>query len=276
MSASIDFARGGYGGDFVEEKYKDFTTKRMPYWWHFREVLRSSHAASSNWQLADGTVLPHDGQKELVATSLLHYGVNSNLADAISFHYDMVCLLNSDIHAGERLFRVRRAYKGLYSSLYSSFNSLCNIVCIVIDMKSPFGDKPGKMWNYTPSDAFKALKGITSLTDPLNRCSDRLEIRSHLDHYWLIWAAVGKGSFFVDENFTKGYVPVDPDKEVSPKTDAVAQSSGHVRDCAEDFNLIYEQMAVEHGYLDQYIANKGWRIDYSDYGPPHNGQRPKP
>jgi hypothetical protein len=44
---------------------------------------------------------------------------------------------------------------------------------------------------------------------------------------------------------------------------------------AEDFNLIYREFAVASGFLEQFLAAKGWKIDYSDYGPPHNGQRPQ-
>ena len=71
-------------------------------------------------------------------------------------------------------------------------------------------------------------------------------------------------------------MPIYPEVEVSPEVDAVELAYGHVVESAEDFNLVYRELAVEDSYLDQYLLAKGWEIDYSDYGPPHNGQRPLP
>ena len=49
MGTEIDFSKGGYKGDPIEEAFKEFTSDKMEFWWHFRELLRPSHAPSPNW-----------------------------------------------------------------------------------------------------------------------------------------------------------------------------------------------------------------------------------
>jgi hypothetical protein len=271
-------SQGGYKGDVVEETFKPFSSLYIPFWWHFHEVLRASDRASPLWRKSDGVALSDDEQRELVALSSLNYAVYTGMAEALAFLEQMRCELLRTMDPGWRLFEVRRLWKAMYSSLYTGFNALCNIVCVVVGERSPFGEKPGRIWNYTPKDAYKLVngKGIRELTEPLCRCRGRLEIRSHLDHYWTIWHEIVQGRFLLDKNFKRGYMPIHPDAEVSLEVDAVELAYEHVVESAKDFNLIYRELAVKDGYLDQYLLAKGWEIDYSDYGPPHNGQRPLP
>ena len=63
----IDFSKGGYKGDPVEEMFKGFTAQHLPYWWHFREVLRASHLPSIHWQKQTGGQLSQEEAKDLVA-----------------------------------------------------------------------------------------------------------------------------------------------------------------------------------------------------------------
>jgi hypothetical protein len=276
MNPSIDFTRGGYKGDVVEETFKPFSASYMPFWWYFREVLRACDRASPHWKKSDGTDLSDDEQRELVALSLLNYAVYMGIAEAVASFEQMKGQLSRTMLPGWRLFEVRRLWKAMYSSLYTSFNALCNIICVVVGQKPPVKKKRGRAWNYTPTDALKLVndRGIKELAEPLGRCKDGLEIRDHLDHYWTIWHNIIQGQFLLDENFKKGYVPLHPKTEVSLHLDAQKLAHKHIVESAKDFNLIYRELSVEDGFLDQYLSAKGWRIDYSDY-PPHNGQRPR-
>lgn len=278
MKLEIDFTRGGYRGDVVEETFKGFSAQHMPSWWHFREVLRASHAASPWWKKTDGTAISDNEQRELVALSLLHYAVYTGMAEAVAFLEQMGSELSRTTVPGWRLFEVRRVWKAMYSSLYTNFNALSNIVYVVVGQKPVLRKKAGKVWNYSPKDALNLVEGreLKDLLKPLRRCDDRLEIRHHLDHYWLIWHSIVRGKFLLDKNFKKGYVPIHPEAEVSAEIDAHQLAIEHVLGCATDSDQIYGELATKGGYLDQYVSAKGWKIDYSDYGPPHNGQRPLP
>jgi hypothetical protein len=188
MTGQIDFTRGGYQGEMTEEAFKPFTSVHMPFWWHFREVLRSSQSVSDRWLSANGVILPDDDQKTLAAISLLNYAACTGIADALGFLDQVKHVLGMpDLSLGLRRYEVLRAWKALYSSLYSGFNALCNIVVVLIDDKSPFGRRPeSEVRNYGPGDAKRVAERHTVLAGPINRCIDRLERRSHLDHYWTI------------------------------------------------------------------------------------------
>ncbi len=80
----------------------------------------------------------------------------------------------------------------------------------------------------------------------------------------------------MDENFKKGYVPLRPDTDVQLSIDASESAHNHLLECMSDYNLIYTELATKDGLLDQYLAGKGWEIDYADLGSPHNGRRPMP
>lgn len=278
MKLKIDLTRGGYRGDVVEETFKPFSAQYMPSWWHFREVLRANHAASPWWKKTEGTAISDDEQRELVGLSLLNYAVYTGMAEAVAFLEQIGCELSRTTVPGWRLFEVRRVWKAMYSSLNTSFNALSNIVCIVAGQKPVLRKKAGTVWNYSPKDALNLVEGqgLKDLLDPLRRCKDRLQIREHLDHYWLIWHSIVRGKFLLDKNFEKGYAPIHPDAEVSADVDAYQLATEHVVGCATDFDLIYGELAIKGGYLDQYVSAKGWEIDYSDYGPPHSGQHPSP
>lgn len=284
MSLFVDLTKGGYGGDWLEEANKDFTTPHMPFWWHFREVLRTSDQYNSKWIRTDGTNLSDDEQRELVALSLLNYAVHTSLIEARTFVAEMNNTLGTPLPDEKRIFEVRKQWKAFYSSLYTSFNALCNIVSVLVEQSSATRTKVDKKsgssypWNYTPSETLRLAKdkNLHALELPLVRCNDRLEIRSHLDHYWLIWADIDHNVFHMDEKFQKGYVPLRPDCEVETTVDGLRRTVDDLHGCADDFGLVYYELSVSGGFLDDYLSSKGWKVDYSDYGPPHNGQRPQP
>lgn len=277
MKKSVNFGRGGYQGDVIEEAYKRFTTTSMPFWWQFREVLRASQEVSPNWKKVAGTPLSDDEQKQLIALSFLNYAVYTGIAEAMASLQQMKYSLGKTQPDGWRIFEVRRTWKATYSSLYSSLNALSNIVCVVIDNNSPFGDHPGKIWNYTPKKAIAVAsrKKIRNIQAPLERCSKMLEIRDHLDHYWLIWVSIRQGRFLMDGDFEKGRVPLRQ-SEIKFSIDAEQLAISHLNKLVKDFNLIYRELSIDGGFLDQYLTAKGWIVDYTNYGPPHNGKRPKP
>ncbi|MFH1252058.1 MAG: hypothetical protein V1715_13305 [bacterium] len=278
MIAKIEFTKGGYKGDMVEETFKPFTTHYMPFWWHFREVLRASDRASSHWGKNDGSPLKDNEQKELVAVSLLNYAVYTGLAEGKSFFEQMGSELSRTMVPTWRWFIVKMLWKAMYSSFYTSYNALCNLIYVIVSQKSPFGENPLKTWNYTPKQTINLIdgRGIKELSKPIVRCRDRLEIRDHLDHYWIIWHKIDQGQFLIDKNFKKGYAPIYPEKEVSATDDAYKLASEHLVGLAEDFNIIYHAISIKGGFLDKYLIDKNWKIDYSDYGRPHNGKRPHP
>lgn len=274
----IDFSKGGYQGDVIEEAFKDFTTIQIPYWWHFREVLRSSDRDSPYWQRNDGQPLAQEDKKALIVLSQLNYSVYVEIASALSFLEQTKQALILSLPSQQRIFEVRKLWKATYSCLYASFNALSNIIYILIKPAPPFKIRGGKLWNYTPLEALGLVngRGLNSLHKVLGQCNDRLEIRNQLDHYWTIWQYISQGQFLIDENFKKGYVPLDPFAEVSIKTDAITLTNEHITENVADYNLIYQELSVSGGYLDHYLSTNGWKIEYTDYGPPHNGQRPLP
>ncbi len=277
MPNVVDFSRGGYKGDVVEETFKYFSAHRFPFWWHFREVLRASQQIAPYWKNVNDSNLSDDDQRQLIALSLLHYSVYTGFTEATTFFQQMTFELQRVLVFSWRVFEIRRYWKATYSSLYSSFNALCNILSVIIGNKSPFGKMPGKVWNYTPSSTIKLLtdSGINDIADILKKCKERLEIRDHLDHYWVIWTAVERGGFYMDKNFEKGTVPLTPPTKNDFTVDALKQTETHLLDFAKDFNAIYERLAISNGYLDRYLLSKGWKIDYTGYQP-HGGKRPLP
>lgn len=278
MPNTIDFTRDGYHGDAVEELFKGFTSKLMPFWWHFREVLRANQSASGYWQNMDGTVLPDIDQRELVALSLLNYAVYTGIGEALAFSEEMEISLFRTMSLGDRIFQVRRDWKSTYSSLYTSFNALCNIIVILVSRRSAFGANPSGVWNYTPKNALDLVsgRGIKSLAEPLDRCRDRLEIRDHLDHYWTIWVDIDKGKFLMDANFKKGYAPLHPEVDISTTINALEQTKSHIIESMKDFDLVFRELAIKAGYLDQYLAGNGWNVEYTGNSSQHNNSRPVP
>jgi hypothetical protein len=80
----------------------------------------------------------------------------------------------------------------------------------------------------------------------------------------------------IDKDFAKGRVPLRPAVEATPSVDALQLAQAHIESCSHDYDLVYHELAVSSGFLDQYLTAKGWKVVYSDYGPPHNGLRPQP
>ncbi|MBZ0298690.1 MAG: hypothetical protein K8J31_03070 [Anaerolineae bacterium] len=282
MVRDIDLTRGGYGGDVIEEDFKWFTSQHMEYWWHFREVLYAADRKSTaRWKMIDGSLMSDDDHRTLIAVSLLNYAVYTGMAEAMSFFDD----LRLNVSQGNLLY-TRRAWKGLYSSLYGSFNAFCNLFFVVVFNESPFGADPVNPWNQTPTTVLKRVvkDQKTTVADVIKACQSRLIIRDHLDHWWAIWTGfiqdkqTGRIGFRLDHNFKKGYILLEAEQEVdwNKAIDAVQRAIDDITGCADDFNRIYKEMAVTGGYLDTYLIDNGWEIDYSDYGSPHNRQRPTP
>jgi hypothetical protein len=273
MTREIDLTQGGYEGDSIEEGFKWFTSQHMEYWWQFREVLRAEQDKNkAHWKRNDGTPISDDEHRTLIAVSFLNYAVYTGAVEAFSFFTE----LRAGI-AERNGFIIRRDWKALYSSLYSGFNALCNLLCVVVLNDSPFGKDPNRPWNKTPKQARELLKtsepGIAQL---IQQCQARLEIRDHLDHFWTIWTGMSDGKFLYDRNFRKGYIVIDPAKEVTDDIDAVQRAIDDIVGCVQHFNVAYKAMAVTGGFLDRYLSKNGWCIDYSDFGYPHNGKRPLP
>lgn len=278
MQKMIDFSQGGYGGDAIEEMFKPFSREHIPFWWHFREVLRASHEAKLHWQNSNGSPLSNDECKELVAISLLNYQVYTCLMEALSFYEQLVHEVNRHNSPASRFFEVRKNWKAAYSSLYSSFTALCNLMMVVVCKQPIYDPQKDYRANYGPGKTIKFLHkaGHLRLHSIANSCQVLLEVRSHLDHYWVIWQHISQGSFLMDENFEKGYVVTNPSSTVATSIDAVKRLREEVLAFASAYNEIYIALSEEHGFLDRYLAAKGWKVDYSDFGTPHNGERPKP
>lgn len=275
----IDFSKGGYKGDPVEEMFKGFTAQYMPYWWHFREVLRASHLSSIHWQKQAGGQLSNEEAKDLVAISLIMYQVYTCLAESISFTEQLEHELNRSTLHSTRHFEVKKNWKAAYSSLYSSLNAVCNLLLIVAGNLPIVQQKKNsnEVMNYSPGYAFTFFKDRNpSLSALVKTCQDRLEIRNHLDHYWLIWLKIERGSFLLDDNFKKGYVVTEQTPNSQNWIDARRRLHQDILGTAKDFNTFFQELANSGGYLDQYLTSKDLKIDYSDYGMPHNGRRPLP
>jgi len=282
MPPDIDLTRGGYGGDDIEEGFKSFTGEHMEYWWHFREVLvASDRKSSARWKMINGSLMPDDDYRELIAVSQLNYAVYTGIAEALSFRDDIQTAVQQN-----NLFGAKRAWKSLYSSLYGSFNAFCNLAYVVICKASPFGNDPDNPRNPKTRDIKDGLKkvGATSVVKVIECCDARLTIRHQLDHWWTIWTAfipdVGtqQVSFRLDSAFSRGYIRVNPETEIdwTQSIDVLQRAMDDIEGCADGFNSIYKEMARTDGALDKYLTDNGWYIDYSEFGEPHNGKRPSP
>lgn len=282
MPPDIDLTRGGYGGDDIEERFKPFTSQHMEYWWQFREVLvASDRKSSARWKMLDGSPMPDDDYRKLIAVSQLNYAVYTGIGEALSFHDDIQTAVQQN-----DLFSAKRAWKSLYSSLYGSFNAFCNLAYVVICNASPFGSDPQNPRNPKTSKIKQDLTtaGATSVVTVIGRCDARLIIRHQLDHWWTIWTAfiadagTQQVSFRLDSAFSRGYIRVNPETEIdwTQSIDVLQRAIDDIKECADDFNSIYKEMARTGGALDTYLTDNCWYIDYSEFGEPHNGKRPLP
>lgn len=274
----IDFSKGGYQGDTVEEMFKGFTEIHMPHYWYFREVLRASHLPSVHWKNVTGTTLTPEDEKarDLVAISMMMYHVYTCLAEAISFYQALEHELGKLNSNGIRGFEVKKNWKASYSSLYTSVNSMSNLLIVVADdkpVRRP--NKKNVVQNYTPKDAIDAFRqSIPLFTNIISDCRKRLDIRNHLDHYWTIWTGIGQGIFLLDKDFSKGYLVTSPPEADQYEIDARSKLNEDIVNTAKDLDTLFLELSRPGGILDKYLDTKGIVIDYSDYGAPHNGERP--
>ena len=270
MGTEIDFTKGGYTADRVEERFKPITSDKMEFWWHFRELLRPSLSPSVLWR--DGkNQLPDEDQRQLVGLSLVNYHVYTSIAEAITYQKELETAV-----CGTEIFDVRRLWKAGYSSLYTSFTALSVIVNYVAFQRNFFRKITPHLLNWMPGDAVREARTRSSpdLLGPLEACERIMAIRHHLDHYWLIWMAGGIKTFKFDTGFSLGRIPFE--SEVSCTTDGLKRLRDDIMAIMIGYNAIYRALSISGGYFDRFLAAKGWNIDYSDYGPPHNGTRPKP
>jgi hypothetical protein len=274
----IDFSKGGYQGNFIEETFKGFTANYMPHYWYFREVLRSSHLPSVHWKKVTGESLaPEDEEaKDLVAISMIMYHVYTCLAEAISFYQALEYEIGKFNSNGTREFEVKRNWKAAYSSLYTSVTSISNLLLIVEGKKLLYEYYPdGTPKNYSPGNAITFFKSRNKLfSDIIKNCQDRLEIRNHLDHYWTIWTSIGQGVFLFDKDFSKGYVVTSPPADGQYGIDARSKLNEDIVNTAKDLDTLFLELSRPGGSLDMYLNTKDTVIDYSDYGAPHHGERP--
>ncbi len=270
MPPDIDFTKGGYGGDPIEEMFKPYTSQHLEYWWQFREVLIAAPDKHNPfWKRIDGNPLSDEEYRELIAVSLMNYAVYTGLGEALWFHMEL-----KQFAPLRDEFAARRCWKALYSSLYSSFTALCYLVYVVVCQKTPFRrkKKSGELWSYGPGETVTAMKakGKAVICDALEKSMDRLEIRNHLDHYWTIWNGFSNGTFTMDRNFEKGYIAVDPANDVKTDVDAVKRADEDILYCTQQFDIVYKEMAKQGGHLDDYLKHRGWYVAHP------SGQRPTP
>jgi hypothetical protein len=272
----IDFSKGGYQGDDVEQMFKGFTTIHLSHYWYFREVLRASDSQSEHWQKITGGPLTEEETKNLVAISMIMYHVYTCLGEAISFAQALDYELAQYNLNATRHFEVKKNWKAAYSSLYTSLNAMSNLLMIVAGENPVLKSKPGKIpKNYTPQDPIDFFRQSTpTLSATISSCRDRLEIRSHLDHYWTIWTGIGQGVFRLDKDFSKGYVVTSPPADGQYGIDARSKLNEDIVNTAKDLDTLFLELSRPGGSLDKYLNTKDTVIDYSDYGAPHHGERP--
>lgn len=272
----IDFSKGGYRGDDVEQMFKGFTAIHMPHYWYFREILRASDRRKEHWQKITGGPVNEEEAKDLVAISMIMYHVYTCLGEAISFTQTLEYELNKFTLNSTRHFEVKKNWKAAYSSLYTSVTSISNLLLIVEGQKLLYEYYPdGTPKNYSPGNAVTFFKSRSKLfSDIIKNCQDRLEIRNHLDHYWTIWTGIGQGVFKFDKDFSKGYVVTSPPAGGQSGIDARIKLNEDIVNTAKDLDTLFLELWRPGGSLDKYLNTKGIVIDYSDYGAPHNGGRP--
>jgi hypothetical protein len=273
----IDFTKGGYRGDDVEEMFKGFTTIYLPHYWYFREVLRASDRRSAHWHKKAGGSVTEEEVKDLFAISMILYHVYTCVGEAISFAQALDYELARYNLDATRHFEVKKNWKAAYSSLYTSLNAVSNLLLIIA------GEKPvlkphtsGVAKNYTPQDAINTFRqSIPAFSTTISNCRDRLEIRNHLDHYWTIWTGINQGIFVLDKDFSKGYVVTSPPASDQNGIDARSKLIEDIINTSKDFDTLFLELSRPGGSFDKYLNTKGIVIDYSDYGAPHYGTRPR-
>ncbi len=270
----IDFSKGGYKGDEIEEMFEEFTKQHMPHYWYFREVLRANVQQSDWWKKKSGVPLTEEESKELIIISFLMYHIYTCLGESINFDQMIEDALLKSINNGTRIFEVKKNWKAAYSSLYTSLNAMANLSLILAGNKPIFDPSKNRPWNYTPNQAIEIFNklSLNIFSNPIKYCLNRLEIRNHLDHFWTIWIKIDWGEFKFDRDFTKGHAPIS---QPQSWIDAKSKLSEDIINTAKDLDSLFFELSRPNGSLDNYLDNKSIFIDYSDYGVPHNGQRPQ-
>jgi hypothetical protein len=241
-------------------------------------VLRASDRRKEHWQKITGGPVTEEEAKDLIAISMIMYHIYTCLGEAISFTQTLEYELNKFSFNPTRQFEVKKNWKAAYSSIYTSLNAMCNLSMVIAGNQSVFKRENGvDVWNYTPKDVIKDLnkKSFYLFSSTIQNCLNRLEIRNHLDHYWTIWTEIRQGAFKFDKDFSKGYVVTSPPTEGKSGIDGRIRLNEDIINTAKDFDTLFLELSRLGGSLDKYLNTKGIIIDYSDYGAPHDGQRPR-
>ncbi|MEO1286160.1 MAG: hypothetical protein AAFV93_00220 [Chloroflexota bacterium] len=265
----IDFSKGGYGGDVVETLFEDYTKTHLEYWWYFREVLRGSDRKSDYWRyVSNNRTLNNEEQKQLIAISLMNYAVVESISEAIYCINELQQLPNNEL----QFFNSRRIWKASYSSLNRGYNAIGNIVYVLLT-KKPVLNTNNR--NYSPQNAInKAESSNRNLyVSNLKKIKKVIQLRNHLDHYWIVWMGMRNNRLIFDKEFKKGKIVVEPSNLTF--TDAIKRLDSDLYVVMNSLNEIYRELSKVDGLLDEYLFAKGWYIDYADFGKPHNGKRPQ-
>ena len=78
----------------------------------------------------------------------------------------------------------------------------------------------------------------------------------------------------MDDNFRKGRIIVDPDKELSATIDVTYKLQQDIFGLVKNLDAIYEFITqpMDTNLLENYLLKKGWVIDFSSS--PFNGHKP--
>jgi len=252
-----------FTGGLDEEIFKKFTANNLLHWWHFRALLRANLKSQDYWQDSERNRLPDSEQAELIALSLMNYHVHSGIFEASIFQneleLELAKLMNLDTL---KMINLRRFWKAAYSSLYTSYNAVCNIIYVLVTGESVFGKNKNREnpWNYTPSKTKNLLERYDHnvLYKLVFDSEQYIEIRNHLDHFWTIWTGFKGERFVMDDNFRKGRIIVDPDKELSATIDVTYKLQQDIFGLVKNLDAIYEFITqpMDTNLLENYLLKK--------------------
>lgn len=273
-SASLPFHKA-YGGDPIEMNFRPWSCIHLPFYWHFREVLRQSPTRSDNWLSRNGDVLGDPEQLVLVRISLYSYHCFTSFVDAM----ETLRELRAYVDGGKvyDILYIKRTFSNGFTSIYRAVSAICNVVDELCNMPGPTQKSRPK------SKILQELEKHSSFDSRecarlLRKADEKLAPRTHLDHYHLAWILADPKArvFLVDrEIVTKGIIRLE-----QPGLDQFENGFDilfrYITDASAICNQVYQILAKKDGLLDVFLSSKSWRVNYKDYGEPWNGQRPIP